>query len=78
MNNRLAPPELEKVHPLGKSPVLTIQKNGQSEPLVIAESALIIEYLIEHFGPQYIPNRYKDGQDGQPCGETEAYMRYRW
>lgn len=74
----LAPRELEKIHPLGKSPILGIQKEDQSEPLILAESGLIIEYLIEHFGPQYIPKRYKDGQDGQTCGETEGYMRYRW
>ena len=74
----LAPPELENIHPLGKSPVLGIQKEGQVEPLILAESGLIVEYLLEHYGPQYIPQRYKAGQDGQVCGETEAFMRYRW
>ena len=43
---RLAPPELKKIHPLGKSPVIT---NGQE---VIAESGAIIEYLVETFGAQ--------------------------
>ena len=42
---RLAPPELRKVHPLGKSPVIT---DGDE---VIAESGAIIEYLVERFGP---------------------------
>lgn len=37
----LAPPELRAVHPLGKSPVIT---HGNR---VIAESAAIVEYLIE-------------------------------
>ncbi len=41
---QLAPPELKKVHPLGKSPV--IEDNGQ----VIAESGAIIEYLTEKYG----------------------------
>lgn len=36
---RLAPPELRKIHPLGKSPVIT---DGD---LVVAESGTIIEYL---------------------------------
>jgi glutathione S-transferase len=40
----LAPPELRKVHPLGKSPVIT---DGD---LVIAESGAIIEYLVERYG----------------------------
>jgi glutathione S-transferase len=41
---RLAPAELKAIHPLGKSPVLT--DDGQ----VIAESAVIIEYLVEKYG----------------------------
>ena len=40
----LAPPELVKVHPLGKSPVVTDQ--GQT----IAESGAIVEYLVERYG----------------------------
>ncbi|HEY1711067.1 MAG TPA: glutathione S-transferase family protein [Rhizomicrobium sp.] len=39
-----APPELKKVHPLGKSPVL--DDNG----LIIAESGAEIEYLIDTYG----------------------------
>ncbi len=41
---RLAPPELKRVHPLGKSPVLT---EGDT---LVAESGAIIEYLAERFG----------------------------
>jgi glutathione S-transferase len=41
---RLAPAELKAVHPLGKSPV--ISDNGE----VVAESAAIIEYLVENYG----------------------------
>ncbi len=40
----LAPPELRKVHPLGKSPVIT---DGE---LTLAESGAIIEYLVEKHG----------------------------
>ena len=43
---RLAPPELKKIHPLGKSPVIT---DGNE---VIAESGAIIEYLVETYGAQ--------------------------
>ena len=40
----LAPPELLKVHPLGKSPVVT---DGD---LTLAESGAIVEYLVERYG----------------------------
>ena len=43
---RLAPPELKRVHPLGKSPVIS---NGDIE---VAESGAIIEYLVECYGNQ--------------------------
>jgi glutathione S-transferase len=41
---RLAPPSLKAIHPLGKSPVI---RDG---PLVLAESAAIIEYLVGRYG----------------------------
>ena len=41
---RLAPPELEAVHPLGKSPVIT---DGDVR---IAESGAIVDYIIRHYG----------------------------
>ena len=37
----LAPPELRKVHPLGKSPVI------EDEGRVVAETGAIVEYLVE-------------------------------
>ena len=40
----LAPESLRKVHPLGKSPVLT---DGD---VTVAESGAIVEYLVEHYG----------------------------
>lgn len=40
----LAPPELKKIHPLGKSPV--ISDNGR----VIAETGAIMDYLVTHYG----------------------------
>jgi len=40
----LAPPELKKVHPLGKSPVITDDGN------TIAESGAIVEYILEKYG----------------------------
>lgn len=40
----LAPPELRKIHPLGKSPLIT--DNGK----VLAESGAIIEYILDTYG----------------------------
>jgi glutathione S-transferase len=42
--SRLAPPELKRIHPLGKSPV--IEDDGH----VVAESGAIIEYILRKFG----------------------------
>ncbi len=57
---RLAPPELKKVHPLGKSPVIT---DGNR---IIIESGAIIDYLI----------RRHAGGRLQPAPETPAYDEY--
>jgi glutathione S-transferase len=40
----LAPPELRRVHPLGKSPVIT------DGGLTVAESGAILEYLVDKYG----------------------------
>ena len=44
----LAPPELARVHPLGKSPVIT--DSGVDGATVVAESGAIVEYLIDVHG----------------------------
>ena len=44
----LAPPELSKVHPLGKSPVIT--DDQPAEPVTVAESGAIVEYLVDTHG----------------------------
>lgn len=41
---RLAPPELAKIHPLGKSPVIT---DGDT---TIAESGAVVDYIIRRYG----------------------------
>jgi len=76
----LAPPELKKVHPLGKSPVVGVTPVGSSEPLILAESGFITEYLVEHFGKEstLAPKRYKEGMEGKVGGETEEWFRYRY
>lgn len=44
----LAPPELKAVHPLGKSPVVTVE--GPQGTAKLAESGAIIEYFVEQQG----------------------------
>ena len=57
-----APPELLRVHPLGKSPVIT---DGD---LTLAESGAIIEYLVE---------KYSDGKFIPPR-QTPERLRYTY
>jgi glutathione S-transferase len=58
----LAPPSLRKVHPLGKSPVIT---DGE---LTLAESGAIIDYLIERYGAGRL----------SPAAGTPARLRYNY
>lgn len=58
----LAPDELKAVHPLGKSPVI---EDGKQ---VVAESAAILEYLLDTHG---------DGRL-RPAPGTPEYLRYRY
>ncbi|PWY95273.1 hypothetical protein BO94DRAFT_531199 [Aspergillus sclerotioniger CBS 115572] len=80
--DKLAPPELKEIHPLGKSPLMTIEPPNSTSPIVLAESGVIIEYLLEHFGSNaekpLIPKRYKEGNEGMVGQETEEWMRYRY
>ncbi|AME25417.1 MULTISPECIES: glutathione S-transferase family protein [Burkholderiaceae] len=57
---RLAPPELEKIHPLGKAPVI---RDGDE---VIFESGAIIEYLIRKHGNGRLA----------PTQDTHAFNQY--
>ena len=61
----LAPPELRKVHPLGKSPVIEDTDVG-SPSRVIAETGAIVEYLVGKGG----------GRFGAP-DDPENALRYR-
>jgi len=55
---QLAPPELKKIHPLGKSPVVT------EGDLVLVESGAIIEYLGRTYGDV---NWWPQGSAHQDC-----------
>lgn len=67
----LAPPELKKIHPLGKSPVITDGDN------VVAESGAIIEYLIEQYG-QGAQSIHADLAYLEPARGTPAYRQCRF
>jgi glutathione S-transferase len=58
----LAPPSLRKVHPLGKSPVIT--DGGET----LAESGAIIEYLVDRYGAGRLA----------PAPGTPARLRYAY
>ncbi|MEP6865830.1 MAG: glutathione S-transferase [Deltaproteobacteria bacterium] len=58
----LAPPELQKIHPLGKSPVIT---DGED---TIAESGAIVEYIVDQYG---------DGKL-MPSRGSQDYLRARY
>lgn len=60
---KLAPPELAKVHPLGKSPVVT---DGD---VTVAESGAIIEYLVATYG---------NGRLEPPAGTPERRRYTYW
>ncbi|XXG96457.1 hypothetical protein Hte_002740 [Hypoxylon texense] len=79
-SDMLAPPELKKIHPLGKSPVVSITPAGSTEPIVLAESGFITQYLSEHFseGTKMMPKRWKDGQEGKAGGETAEWLRWQY
>ena len=59
----LAPPELQKLHPLGKSPIVT------DNDVTVAESGAIIEYLV---------GKYDDGSLRPPEGTPERLSYTYW
>ena len=59
----LAPPELRRVHPLGKSPVI------EDDGLVLAESGAIVDYLAQRYGAT---------QRLVPSAESPDRLRYTY
>jgi glutathione S-transferase len=79
-SDKLAPKALKDIHPLGKSPIVTISSASLEAPLALAESAFIAEYLCDHFGGGHlVPERFADtGKEGKAGVETEEWLRYRY
>jgi glutathione S-transferase len=62
LQTMLAPPELQNVHALGKSPVIT------DADTTLAESGAIVEYLVERYGEGRLV----------PAAGTPQRLRYRY
>lgn len=62
----LAPPELARIHPLGKSPVIVDQT--PAGPVTVAESGAIVEYLVDTYGAGRL----------RPAPGTAAARRYTY
>ncbi len=60
----LAPPELRKIHPLGKSPVITDDANDA----VVAESAVILDYIVDRHGEGRL----------RPAADSADRLRYTY
>ena len=45
--------------------------------IILAESETIMDYVCDHFGPQLVPKRYPEGQEGVLGAETEEWMRHK-
>ncbi|OSS48946.1 hypothetical protein B5807_07013 [Epicoccum nigrum] len=73
-----AGPELKKIHPLGRSPVIGITPAGSDKEVIIAESETIMDYLTDHFGAHLVPARYPAGQEGKLGAETTEWMRHKF
>jgi glutathione S-transferase len=58
----LAPPELKRVHPLGKSPVI------EDDGVIVAETGAIVEYLVDK----------ADGRLGAPAKRDDALRYRFW
>lgn len=58
--------------------MITVEAPALAQPLTIAESGTLTEYLSEHFAQHLIPKRYQEGKEGQVGGETEEWLRYRF
>ncbi|KAK2594537.1 bifunctional glutathione transferase/peroxidase [Conoideocrella luteorostrata] len=80
-NTLMAPRELEKVHALGKSPIISITPTGKdAKPIILAESGFIAQYLLDHTseGQNLMPKKWQDGKENTIAGETEDWLRYAY
>jgi glutathione S-transferase len=76
------PPELTKIHPLGKVPILSITPSEGADPIILAESGFIVQYLCDHFATgkvsSLVPPKWKPGLENRIGGETESHLRFQY
>ncbi|MCJ1453235.1 hypothetical protein MMC28_003581 [Mycoblastus sanguinarius] len=78
--------DLAKIHPLGKSPTITIEGRYSNGPIVLIESGAIVEYLCEYFGgnaqnAKLIPDKFPHDLIDTPFKaglETEEWRRFNF
>jgi glutathione S-transferase len=57
---------------------VTVEVPRRAQPLVLAESAAIVEYLCDYYGRGLFPKRYQKGKEGQIGFENESCLWYRY
>lgn len=65
-HTKMAPPELQRVHPLGKSPIIT------DEGRAIAESGAIIDYIVR----RYAAGRLRPDPESSDYDEYVHWLHY--
>ncbi|CAI5758255.1 unnamed protein product [Candida verbasci] len=67
-----APKELEKIHPLGKSPVLEVIDESTNESQIITETGHIFNYLLKNFDKDHILTP----TDAKQQDEVDYFLHY--
>ncbi|KAL0061345.1 hypothetical protein AAF712_011862 [Marasmius tenuissimus] len=67
-----APPEMLKIFPLGKSPIITDTGVDGTQNIVLAESGAIVEYLIKTYGN----GKFSSAQTGQGYIDNLYFTHY--
>jgi glutathione S-transferase len=72
-------PDFAKAHPLGTAPILEIQYPYLDHPIILSESALIVDFLCENVpgGRKMLPEKYGPGQERAGM-ETDAWKRNKF
>lgn len=72
-------PAFAKAHPLGTAPILEIYYPYIEDPIILSESALIIDFLCENIphGGKLLPAKYRLGQERAGM-ETDEWKRNKF
>lgn len=70
--NFRAPPELKKIHPLGRSPLLEVEDRETGKKKVLAESGFIFQYVLQHFDHSHVLM----SEDSDIADQVNYYLFY--